>query len=88
VIGAAAVLASPAFGKALYVGWMYAALPMGWTVSHIILGVIFYLVFAPMGLVMRLFGRDAMHRRLDRAAATYWIEHNPAGKPSRYFRQF
>lgn len=38
----------------------------------IILGVVFYLFITPIGLIMRLFGRDPMHRSTKEKVATYW----------------
>jgi hypothetical protein len=67
---------------------MLAALPIGWTISHLVLGAVYYLVLTPIGLVMRLLGRDPMQRRFDRSAKSYWIERTPRTDPSRHFRQF
>jgi len=47
--------------------------------SPLMLGVIFYLVVTPTGLVMRLAGKDLLRRKLDRSAKTYWIKRDPAG---------
>ena len=88
VLGAAAVLASPAFGSALYRGWMFAALPIGWTISHILLGMVYFLVFTPIGLIMRALGKDPMERRFQPDAPTYWIKRPPPAESARYFRQF
>ncbi len=80
--------ALPPIRKPIYLGWIHLAYPIGWVVSHTAMAIIYYLVFTPIGLIMRLFGRDPMERRLDRSAASYWVEHDPAGEPGRYFRQF
>ncbi len=74
--------------KPIYLGWIHLAYPIGWVISHAAMAMIYCLVFTPIGLIMRLFGRDPMERRFDRSAASYWVEHNPAGEPGRYFRQF
>ncbi len=74
--------------KPIYLGWIHLAYPIGWVVSHTAMAIIYYLVFTPIGLIMRLLGRDPMERRLDRSAASYWVEHDPAGDPGRYFQQF
>ncbi len=74
--------------KPIYLGWIHIAYPIGWVISHTAMAVIYYLVFTPIGLIMRLFGRDPMERRLDRSAASYWAEHGSAADPGRYFRQF
>ncbi|UCD74763.1 MAG: hypothetical protein JSV91_13365 [Phycisphaerales bacterium] len=78
----------PPLRRPVYLGWLYAAFPIGWVVSHVLMAAIYFLVFLPIGLVMRLLGYDPMHRRFDPDAESYWVEHNPAGDASRYFRQF
>ena len=78
----------PSFMRLIFVGWMVAAYPIGWTVSYVLLSAIYFLVFTPTGLVMRLFGRDPMQRSLDRSAKSYWVPHNPGGDARRYFKQF
>jgi hypothetical protein len=37
----------------------------------IVLGIVFYLLVTPIALIMRLFGRDSMHRSIDEKVATY-----------------
>ncbi len=90
VAALSAVLAvvAPSALRGLYVALMLIALPIGFVLSHVIMAVIFYGVFTPVGLVMRLFGRDPMHRRLDPGASTYWIPREPVTDSKRYFRQF
>jgi hypothetical protein len=80
--------ALPPLRRVLFLAWMAAVFPLGWAISHLLLALIYYLIFTPVGLAMRLFGRDPLQRRFDREAPTYWIEHNPADDPARYFRQF
>lgn len=87
-IGSLAVFASASIGKSLYTKWMYAALPLGWTFSHLVLGVVFFLVMAPIGCILRVTGKDPMERAFDRSAASYWKPHEQATDPARYFRQF
>ena len=80
--------AVPPLRKPMFLGWMYAAYPIGWVMSHVILAVIFYGVLTPVGRLMRLFGYDPMARRFDRSAASYWIERERSTDASSYFRQF
>ncbi len=58
----------------LYRAWMAIGKVLGWINSRIILGLIFYLMILPIGLVMRLFGRDPMRRRLDKGALSYRVQ--------------
>ena len=78
----------PPVRKPLYLGWLYAAFPIGWTVSHLILAIIYYLVITPIGIIMKLCRYDPLQRKLDRSAKTYWKPHQSSEQPGRYFRQF
>lgn len=88
IAGAAGIFASKTFGTSLYRNWILAALPIGWTISHILLGIVFYGVITPIGLIMRALGRDSMERAFDPAATTYWVRREEVTDPARYFRQF
>jgi len=66
--------------------WMKFGELMHRVVSPVVLGVIFYGVFTPIGLVMRMAGRDSMKRKFKAAAPTYWIERDPPGPPAESFR--
>ncbi len=48
-------------------------------VSPIVLWVLFYLVFTPFSLVIRLFGNDLLKLRIDKNVASYWLERRPPG---------
>ncbi len=88
VFVAAMYYAVPAVRRPIYLGWMYAFLPLGTAMSFLLLAAIFFLVFTPIGLVMRLVGRERLPRRFDHAATTYWIKRPAARPPESYFRQF
>jgi len=49
--------------KWIYQGWMSFALVLGWINTRLILAIMFYLIMTPMGLVMRLFGKNAMKNK-------------------------
>jgi len=79
----------PAFMRAVFLGMSYLAWPIGFVVSHVILALVYYLVFTPIGLAMRIFRYDPMNRGFDDAAASYWVKRDPvASEAKRYFRQF
>lgn len=81
-------LVVPAILRPVYVTWMVLAFPIGWTVSHLLLGSIFYGVITPIGLLLRASGHDPMMRKFDRNASSYWIDHRTGGDPTSYLRQF
>jgi len=74
--------------RVFYLTWMYITFPIGWTVSHTILAILYYGILTPTGLIMRLFGSDFMSRSLRSGHDTYWEKYYPAANPKRYFRQF
>jgi Saxitoxin biosynthesis operon protein SxtJ len=79
---------APALRRPLYVGMSLASYPIGWLVSHIVLLIVFVFVVTPVGLLLRVLGRDPMQRRFDSSAQSYWVPHRPADQLRRYFQQF
>ena len=72
----------------IYLGWLYAAFPIGWTASHLLLAVGYYLVVTPIGLLVRWTRGDLLERGRDRDVPTYWAERRRVRDIRRYFRQF
>jgi drug/metabolite transporter (DMT)-like permease len=73
--------------RPVFVAWSVVAFPIGWLVSTVTLGVLFYGLFTPIGLVFRAFGRDLLARRRTPNVQSYWRP-KPAARTSReYFRQ-
>lgn len=85
---AIAGLAMPVLVKPLFVGWMVAAYPIGWTVSHIVLAVTYYGLFTLVGMLMRVFRYDPLERRPDPSLRTHWVDHEQQADSRAYFRQF
>lgn len=61
--------------------WLRFGLLLHRIVSPLVLGIMFFLVITPMGLLMRAFGKDLLRLKFDRGAASYWIERSPPGPP-------
>lgn len=81
-------VALPPIRRPLYLAWSYAFYPIGWVLSHVLLAAIWYLVLTPIGLLLRLFGRDPLGRRRDPQARTHWVPYRSRSDADRYFRQF
>ena len=83
-------LVRPEWLRPVYVSWMVLAFPIGWTVSQVIIGVMFYAVFTPIGLLFRLIGRDPLELRRARPPGreSYWAPKPAPTSPRRYFQQF
>jgi hypothetical protein len=73
--------------KWIFVTWMILAFPIGWTISHVLLFLVFCLVFTPLGLLLRLFGHDPLLLRKP-DAESYWTKKTQQQDPRRYLKQF
>ena len=69
--------------------WLKIGHFIGRVNTQILLTLLYYLVFTPYGVVMRLFGRDTMQRKL-KSAGTYWesFEFEGLKDRTRYEKQF
>ena len=69
--------------------WTRLGLVLHVIVNPIVLGIMFFLVVTPTGLLMRLFGKDPLRLKREPAATTYWISREPPGpKPETLRDQF
>ena len=66
--------------------WFRFGLFLGKIISPIIMGVIFFLVVTPIGLLMRFFGKDVLNLKLNKKKSSYWIE--KVGPKSKMKNQF
>lgn len=72
--------------KPVYIVWMRLAFVLSWFNTRLILIIFFYLIFTPIGLIMRLFGTDLLDRRIQKQTPTYWKKKETA--EVNYERQF
>lgn len=64
---------APAYFKFPNMLWLKLGLLLNRIVSPVILSVLFFLVFLPTGLLLKLFKKDILGLKLDRTAHSYWI---------------
>ncbi len=81
-------LVRPASLRPGFVGMSLATWPIGWVASKLALGLLYALVFTPIALAFRLLGRDALSRKLDRDASTYWEPYRPDRGIERYLHTY
>ena len=65
--------------------WFKFGLLLGKIISPIVMGIIFFLVVTPIGLIMRLLGKDLLNLKFNKKN-TYWIE--KSGPKSKMKNQF
>ncbi len=82
-------LAIPGLIKPIYHVALFLGHILGWINTRLILGLIYFLIFTPIGLMMRLLGKDPLHRKFDKQATSYWnISPRRAIPKEQYLRQF
>jgi hypothetical protein len=79
-------LLQPAAMRPIWVVWSVVAFPIGWMVSQLVLGLLFFGVFTPIGLLFRAAGRDPLALRRP-VAGSYWRPKPAARDKRQYFRQ-
>jgi hypothetical protein len=76
---------SPKILAPLNKAWFYLGRFLGKIFSPIVLGVIFFGILTPVGVITRLFGRDEL--RLKRSTKeTYWVDRSPPGPQAESFK--
>lgn len=64
----------------VYKPWMAFAEKIGWVNTRIILLLLFYVMFVPIGFIMKIIGHDPMARKLNTSQASYRINKEPQTK--------
>lgn len=72
----------PALVRPIHRLWMAFALALGFVMTRVILFLVFFGLVTPIGLVMRLLGRDPLDRGTDRESDSWWIRRSAPGTPT------
>jgi hypothetical protein len=59
--------------------WTKIGLLLNSVVSPLVMGLLFYAVVMPVGMLMRAMGKEPLRLRLQRDAKSYWIKRQPPG---------
>lgn len=63
----------------------FVILAIGQAVNIISLMIAFYLIFAPIGILLHLFGKDLLKEKIDKKSVSYWIERKKAIFSKRFY---
>lgn len=80
-------IALPKALKPVFLALMIVATPIGIVIGEIAMLLIYFGVFFPIGLAFKLMNRDALQRKLDRNASTYWQAKAQPRNAASYYRQ-
>lgn len=78
----------PGLGRGVYLLIYVPASLVGYVVSHLVLTLMFFLVFAPLGLVLRALGYDLLQQRRTRGATNWRTTHRSRPTTESYYHQF
>ena len=79
----------PPIAKPFYWIWMGIAFVMGSIISFLIVALIYYFIITPVGLFMKIIGRDALKlKKKSFSGNTYWHDHPDISKKESYERLF
>jgi hypothetical protein len=81
-------LLAPRLNRFLFVGLSLLAYPIGFVLSYLIMGALFFLIIGPVAVFFRLLGRDSMQRSYDPKASSYWSPAGPRRSKESYFHQY
>ena len=66
--------------------WTRFGLLLGNIVAPIVMGFVFFLVVTPIGIVMRIMGKDLIRKKLNKNSKSYWIKREkPIGTMKKQF---
>jgi len=68
--------------------WMKVAAAINFIVSSVLMSIIFFLVFAPVGLALRLVRKDLLDQKIEPERGSYWIKREAVTDKERYKNQF
>ena len=81
-------VAIPVILKPIYWIWMIFATILGWVMTRVILGLLYFIIITPIGLIPRLFGKQFLDLRFDKSIDTYWNYRKTQLISSDYEKQF
>jgi hypothetical protein len=59
--------------------WFRIGILLGKVMTPVMMGVLFFVVVTPVGLLMRLCGKDPLRLKREPAAKSYWLERSGLG---------
>jgi MFS family permease len=81
-------LVAPRANLPIYLGLTILSYPIGFVLSYVIMGFLFFVMITPVGLIFRVTGYDPLQRRFEPEATTYWTDPRPRRGKESFFRQF
>lgn len=79
----------PTVLRPLYFLWLKFAASLAWVNTRLLIGIIFFLIFSPIGIILRILRKDLIKQSWDAQASSYWIKRpDEPFDSSRYEKQY
>lgn len=79
---------APIIGRAVYLVWMGATFALGFIISPVVTALIFYLIVTPIGIFLRLAGKDRLRLKTPKNVTTYFNDYSEPSDKESFCRQF
>ena len=74
--------------KPIYVVFVVVTFPIGWVISHLVMGIFYFGIITPVAVFFKIIKRDPLCRKADKNASSYWIKCKNNRSTKDYFNQF
>ncbi len=72
----------------VYIGLTILSYPIGFVLSSLIMGTLFFVLITPLGIFFKMTGRDSLKRKFEPDLDSYWIDSRAPRAKESYFKQF
>ena len=79
----------PVLLRPIYISWMIFSIVLGWFMTRLILSLIFYLVITPIGLILKIIGKDLLELKKQEVNESFWnLRNSEFQQNQNYEKQF
>lgn len=82
------IIVNPIFLRPIHRVLLFVSHMIGWINTRLLLGLIYYLIFLPIGVVLRILRKDLLDRKFDKERGSYWFLRSEEYDSKRCERQF
>ncbi len=88
VLSAFFSLIFPRANKPIYIILTLLSYPVGFVLSYVIMGLLFFGMITPVAIFFKIIGRDKLDRKFEPEATSYWVDAQGERSKDSYFNQF
>lgn len=78
----------PGITKPFYIIWMSFGYFMNFLMTRLMLLFLFFFIMTPLGLLLRIIGKDILDEKIDKKVESYWKDNKITENREQYLKQF